>query len=100
MEAHHFCLQVNEDFAPCVVFDGAGRDARLNAIDWIVSERLCETLPPEERASWHPHDDEILSGQLVAPGMAAARDRRMDLDGARIRAGSTGADGGVIGTRR
>ena len=29
MEAHHFCRQVNEDFAQCALFDGNGRDANL-----------------------------------------------------------------------
>jgi hypothetical protein len=66
--AHHYCAQVNEDFAQCVLFDGDRRDANLNGIEYIISERLFETLPAAERAFWHPHNGEILSGQLVAPG--------------------------------
>ena len=27
MEAHHFCDQVNEEFAQCVLFDGSGESA-------------------------------------------------------------------------
>lgn len=69
MEAHHFCRQVNEDFAQCVLFDGNTTEARLNGIEYIISERLLETLPVEERKLWHPHNAEILSGQLVAPGI-------------------------------
>jgi hypothetical protein len=30
MVAHHFCTQVNEDFAQCVPFDGNTRDASLS----------------------------------------------------------------------
>lgn len=71
MEAHHFCRQVNEDFAQCVLFDGHGDEARLNGIEYIVSEKLFDTLPAPERAYWHPHNAEILSGQLVGPGLPA-----------------------------
>lgn len=69
MEAHHFCQQVNQDFAQCVLFDGNGADAKLNGIEYIISEKLFDSLPEDERAYWHPHNGEILSGQLVAPGI-------------------------------
>src|SRR5690554_3418461 len=38
MTAHHFCNQVNEDFAQCVLFDGNTADANLNGIEYIISE--------------------------------------------------------------
>jgi hypothetical protein len=69
MEAHHYCHQATEELAQCVLFDGSGENARLNGIEYIVSERLFETLPDEEKRYWHPHNYEILSGQLVAPGI-------------------------------
>lgn len=69
MEAHHFCHQVNEDFAQCILFDGNTADANLNGIEYIISAALFEQLPAEERQYWHPHNYEILSGQLVGPGL-------------------------------
>jgi hypothetical protein len=72
MEAHHFCDQVNEEFAQCVLFDGHEDDARLNGIEYIISENLFESLPAGEKRYWHPHNYEILSGQLVAPGIPDA----------------------------
>lgn len=33
MEAHHYCHQVNEDFAQCTLSGGNGKDARLNGIE-------------------------------------------------------------------
>lgn len=69
MEAHHFCRQVNEDFAQCVLFDGHRADARLNGIEYIISEQLFNGLPAHEKRFWHPHNAEILSGQLVGPGL-------------------------------
>ena len=68
-EAHHFCRQVNEDFAQCALYDGNTAEANLNGIEYIISERLFETLPEAEQPYWHPHNGEILSGQLVAPGL-------------------------------
>lgn len=74
MQAHHFCRQVNEDFAQCALFDGDTAAANLNGIEYIVSARLFDQLPAAERAYWHPHNGEILSGQLVAPNLPAAAD--------------------------
>ncbi len=69
MEAHHFCRVVNDDLLQCVLFDGNTRTANLIGVEYIVSERLFETLPDRERPYWHPHNFEIMSGQLVAPGL-------------------------------
>ncbi len=75
MEAHHYCNQVNEDLAQCVLFDGNTAEARLMGIEYIVSERLYGTLPVEERAYWHPHNYEVLSGELRMPGLPDAAER-------------------------
>lgn len=77
MIAHHFCTQVNEDFAQCTLFDGNTRQANLTGIEFIISERLYQTLPAAERQYWHPHNGEILSGQLVAPGIPAVAEREL-----------------------
>jgi len=69
MEAHHYCNQVNEDLAQCVLFDGNTDQARLIGVEYIISAALYETLPARERAYWHPHNYEILSGQLRMPGV-------------------------------
>jgi hypothetical protein len=75
MEAHHYCRVVNDDFLQCVLFDGNTRDANLIGIEYIVSGELFTTLPEEERASWHPHNYEVLSGELVAPGLPEPAER-------------------------
>ena len=77
MEAHHFCRQVNEDFAQCALFDGNTADANLTGIEYIISERLFEGLPPQERQYWHPHNGEILSGQLVAPNLPELAEKEL-----------------------
>ena len=69
MEAHHYCNQANEDLAQCVLFDGNTAEARLMGVEYIISEKLYHGLPSEEKAFWHPHNYEILSGQLRMPGL-------------------------------
>jgi len=75
MEAHHFCRVVNDDFLQCVLFDGNTKDANLIGIEYIVSGRVFETMPDQERSYWHPHNFEVLSGQLVAPGLPEAAEK-------------------------
>jgi len=69
MEAHHYCTQHNEDATQCIIYDGNQKDALMIGVEYIISKRLFETLPIEERHLWHSHDYEVKSGQLVAPGI-------------------------------
>jgi len=69
MEAHHWCKQVNSDFLQCALFDGNTENANLIGIEYIISEKLFEGLPEDEKRYWHPHNYEVLSGQLTAPGL-------------------------------
>jgi hypothetical protein len=77
MEAHHYCHQVNEDFAQCVLFDGNSVKANLHGVEYIISEKLFAGLPAEERKFWHPHNGEILSGQLIAPGVPGPAEKAL-----------------------
>ncbi|WP_337061015.1 OBAP family protein [Kineococcus sp. G2] len=69
MEAHHYCKVVNDDLLQCLIFDGNTADANLIGIEYIVSGALFDTLPEEEKDYWHPHNYEVFSGQLSAPGL-------------------------------
>jgi hypothetical protein len=75
MEAHHYCRVVNDDLLQCVLFDGNTKDANLIGIEYIVSERLFDGMPEQEKSYWHPHNFELLSGQLVAPGLPEAAEK-------------------------
>jgi hypothetical protein len=75
MEAHHYCNQVNEDLAQCVLFDGNTAEARLTGVEYIISEASYASLPTEEKAYWHPHNYEVLSGQLRMPGLPDAAEK-------------------------
>lgn len=69
MDVHHYCGALNEDLIQCVLFDGNGREARMVGVEYVVSAKLFESFPAEEKAMWHSHRYEVKSGQLVAPGM-------------------------------
>lgn len=77
MEAHHYCAQVTEDFMQCVIFDGNRRDARLIGVEYIISERLFEGLPDDEKRLWHSHHYEVKSGTLVAAGIPERVEREL-----------------------
>ena len=72
VEANHFCTHLSEDFHQCVIYDSDRLDAKLIGIEYIVSERIFRTLPDEEKRLWHSHDYEVMSGELIAPGVPEA----------------------------
>lgn len=69
VEAHHYCNVVNEDLIQCVIYDGNGEKARLMGVEYIVSEKIFQTLPQDEKKLWHSHAYEVKSGQLLAPSI-------------------------------
>ena len=77
MEAHHYCSIVNEEVTQCVIYDGNVKDAKIMGIEYIVSERLFESLPSEEKPLWHSHVHEVKSGQLIAPGIPEAAEHEL-----------------------
>ena len=100
LEAHHYCHQMNQDFAQCVLFDGNTKDANMNGVEYIISEKTFESLPEAEKKYWHPHDGEILSGQLVAPGIPKVAEKslmksKMNSYGKTWHVWNTGHEGGA-----
>lgn len=77
MEAHHYCREISNEVAQCVLFDGNDKTSKLNGIEYIIAGHIYESFPEEEKKFWHPHNYEILSGQLVAPGVPDAAEKQM-----------------------
>ena len=59
VEAHHYCSCTNDEVRQCVIYDSADSNARLIGIEYIISRRLFESLPEEERKLWHSHTYEV-----------------------------------------
>jgi len=77
VEAHHYCRQMSEDFAQCAIFDSNAAQANLTGVEYIISEKVFATLPDKEKRYWHPHNGEILSGQLIAPGLPETAEKEL-----------------------
>jgi hypothetical protein len=55
------------DVRQCLIYDSPKANARLIGVEYMVSPRVFETLPTEERKLWHSHEFEVKSGMLVMP---------------------------------
>jgi hypothetical protein len=55
------------DIRQCILYDSPSKDARLIGIEYMITPRLYETLPADERALWHSHVFEVKGGVLVMP---------------------------------
>jgi hypothetical protein len=69
MEAHHYVTQLNEDVHQAIIYDSNEEDARIMGVEYIISEKLFQTLSGEEKKLWHSHHYEVKSGALIAPGL-------------------------------
>ena len=80
VRAEHYCSHLNADVWQCVIYESDRRNARLIGVEYIISEALFTGLAPAEKRLWHSHRYEVMSGQLVAPGMPAAAERQLMAD--------------------
>ncbi|KAL7919616.1 DUF1264 domain-containing protein [Trichoderma austrokoningii] len=64
VEANHYCSKIG---SPCLVYDSPEPDARIIGIEYMITPRLYESLPQEERRLWHSHVYEVKSGMLIMP---------------------------------
>jgi hypothetical protein len=69
MEAHHYVSRLNEDLYQAIIYDGNNEDAKIMGIEYIISAKLFQRLPNEEKRLWHSHHHEVKSGTLIAPGV-------------------------------
>jgi hypothetical protein len=75
--AQHYCSHVSGDIRQCVIYDSDRKHARLVGVEYIISARLFEELPADEKRLWHSHVYEVKSGQLIAPGIPAGAEREV-----------------------
>ena len=73
--AHHYCTHLTSEIHQCVLYDSADKGARLIGIEYLISRRLFDTLPAEEKPYWHSHKFEVESGMLQMPGLPELMER-------------------------
>lgn len=69
VEAHHYCTHYNQDMRQCLIYDSPEKNARLIGVEYIVSEKVFQGLPDEEKKLWHTHEYEVKGGILFLPGV-------------------------------
>ncbi|KAF7030598.1 hypothetical protein CFC21_042111 [Triticum aestivum] len=69
LEAHHFVSRLNQDVLQCAVYDSDKPSARLIGVEYIVSDKIFEDLPPEEQKLWHSHAYEVKAGLWTDVGV-------------------------------
>ncbi|KAL4773509.1 hypothetical protein BDW60DRAFT_206314 [Aspergillus nidulans var. acristatus] len=67
VDANHYCTHLTEDIRQCLIYDSPNKGARLIGVEYMVSPRIFDTLPSEERKLWHTHTYEVKSGMLIMP---------------------------------
>lgn len=77
LQVHHYCSHLNPDVFQCVIYDSDRADARLIGIEYIISEKFFAGLPADEKQLWHSHRYEVMSGLLIAPGLADGPEREL-----------------------
>lgn len=80
VRADHYCSHLNADVWQCVIYESDRANARLVGVEYIISGKLFDGLPPEEKKLWHSHRYEVMSGQLIAPGMAEEAESQLMRD--------------------
>nr|GEU83824.1 hypothetical protein [Tanacetum cinerariifolium] len=58
IETHHFVTRINQDFLQCAVYDSDDASGRLIGVEYIVSDKIFDTLSPDEQKLWHSHAHE------------------------------------------
>ena len=75
MLAEHYCAHLSDEVLQCILYDSNKPGASMIGVEYIVSAKIFETLPAEEKKLWHSHNYEVKSGVLTAPGMADADEK-------------------------
>ena len=73
--AEHYCSHFSDDVLQCVIYDSNKPAARLIGVEYIVSAKIFDSLPAEEKKLWHSHNYEVKSGVLTAPDMPEAAEK-------------------------
>jgi hypothetical protein len=73
--AEHYCAHLNDEVLQCILYDSNKPGARMIGVEYIVSAKIFESLPAEEKKLWHSHNYEVKSGVLTAPTMGDAEEK-------------------------
>jgi hypothetical protein len=67
--AHHWCKPVAGGLTECQIYESDAPDARLVAVETIVSPAVYKSFSPAEQRLWHYHKVEIPKVNAIMPDM-------------------------------
>ena len=70
--AHHWCKPVSGGLTECQIYDSDAADARLVAVETIVTPAAYKSFSADEQAYWHYHKTEIPKVNATLPDMTPA----------------------------
>lgn len=67
VETQHYCMGLRDDLFQCLLFEttAPGVKPKLLGVEYVISNALYQTLSPDEKQLWHPHDFEVRQGLLA-----------------------------------
>jgi hypothetical protein len=77
---HEYIMHINEDVMQALIMDSDKAGAKIIGVEYIISERLYNQLPEDEKKYWYSHGYEIKSGAMVAPRMPMAMEHKLMSD--------------------
>ncbi|KAI5791952.1 secreted protein [Geopyxis carbonaria] len=69
LHANHHCAIMSTSFIQCAIYVPDSSPARLAGIEYIITADAFAELPEDEKALWHSHRYEVMSGLLIQPGL-------------------------------
>jgi len=73
--AFHFCSG-SPNITQCAIYNGVGSEAKLIAVEMVVTEDVFKTFSDDERRLWHSHEFPITSGIFVLPNLSPEEELR------------------------
>jgi hypothetical protein len=58
-----------------LLYDGAGPNARLIGVEYLVSDEVYRQMPAEEKLYWHDHKHEVGDGLLSNPRQSRSQEK-------------------------
>lgn len=75
--AHHWCKPVSGGLFECQIYNSDAPDARLVAVETIVTPATYRSFSPAEQQLWHYHKVEIPKVNATMPDMTAQQSAKM-----------------------
>jgi len=77
IEAHHYCMPLEDEVHQCIIFDSNGKKPRILGVEYIISDKLYRKLPDGEKKYYHPHTYEVTAGLLTAPHLKGEHEHKL-----------------------